>query len=183
MSAKSENLPILNAENDEFLCVRCSKHMPTCCQTSEVYITPGDVRRITSHVNRGDFYTFLPPDDPIYLQHDDDPIWPQLVFKKADGTRRVLQRQENGDCTFLGSAGCILPLETRPLLCRLYPFHFNEQGILPTLAQGCPSELLRPGQSLVEALEMDRSAAERWHNMLYQELREELTVNDYRSDL
>jgi Fe-S-cluster containining protein len=92
---------------------------------------------------------------------------------QPDGKRRVLRRQENGDCTFLGSAGCVLPLETRPLLCRLYPFDFNQTGIKTYLANGCPMELLQNGESLVLALDMNKKDAERWHQMLYQEILEE----------
>ena len=36
----------------------------------------------------------------------------------------------NGDCTFLGAAGCVLPEEVRPLVCRLYPFEYTHRGIL-----------------------------------------------------
>jgi Fe-S-cluster containining protein len=180
----SADLPILpTVAEEEFLCIRCSRHMKTCCQTSEVYITPGDVRRVAEHVGHTTFYHFQRPEDPVYLQQDDDPIWPQLVFKDEHATRRVLKRRPDGDCIFLGSAGCELPLETRPLLCRLYPFLFNEQGIYDYLAEGCPSELLRPGQKLDDALAMNRADAERWHAMLYRELPEELTSNDYRPDL
>lgn len=168
---------------EEFLCARCARHMATCCQTSEVYVTPGDVDRIAEHVGHRDFYEFRPPDDPVYLRQDDDPIWPKLVFKKSDGTRRVIKRLDTGDCTFLGPQGCVLPLETRPLLCRLYPFDFNQQGILPRLAGGCPVELLPKGQTLIEALDMKQAEAERWHGQLYEELPQELTADDYRTDV
>lgn len=163
----------------EFLCIRCARHMKTCCQTSQVYITPGDVERVAEHVGHRDFYEFAPPDDPIYLKQDDDPIWPQLVFKAEDGTRRILRRHESGDCVFLGDQGCRLPLETRPLLCRIYPYDFNEQGIHAKLANGCPMELLPEGVPLTVALDMNLADAERWHKQLYEELPLELTAIDY----
>ena len=53
----------------------------------------------------------------------------------------MLKRQPDGDCTFLGEQGCVLPLETRPLICRLYPYDYSEQGIRDELAAGCPLEL------------------------------------------
>ena len=34
---------------------------------------------------------------------DDDPTWQRHVFR-ADGSRRILKRRANGDCTFLGEA-------------------------------------------------------------------------------
>jgi Fe-S-cluster containining protein len=148
-----------------------------------VYVTPGDVDRIAAHTGRLDFSEFRPPEDPVYLKQDDDPIWPQLVFKKSDGTRRVLRRESNGDCVFLGSQGCVLPLETRPLICRIYPYDFNEQGIVPALAKGCPTALLPAGQTLLQALEMNYNDAERWRRQLYDELPLELTADDYRADI
>jgi uncharacterized protein len=166
----------------DFLCVRCARHMATCCQTSEIYITPGDVERIASHALERSFYEYRPPDDPVYLDHADDPIWPRYVFKRPDGTRRVLRRRDNGDCTFLGKSGCTLPLERRPLVCRLYPYDYNEQGLKANLARGCPTELLSGGESLLVALSIERADAERWHRQLYDELPLEQSAHEDRPD-
>jgi Fe-S-cluster containining protein len=173
-------LPILSAcsssagragdDAGEFLCARCARHMPTCCQTSEVYATPGDVARIEAHTGQTDVCEFLAPEDPVYLLNDDDPAWREFVFRE-DGTRRVLRRLPNGDCTFLGEQGCVLPLEVRPLICRIYPYDFNEEGLKESLARGCPVELLPEGQTLLEALDMNRDDALRWHRQLYEEIR------------
>jgi Fe-S-cluster containining protein len=155
--------------NEEFLCIRCSRHMKTCCQTADIYTTLGDVRRIEEFTGQAGFTEFRAPANPDYADQDDDPVWRDNVFR-ADGTRRVLKKKTSGDCTFLGNAGCVLPLETRPLICRIYPFDYTAEGILPELAPGCPLELLRPGQGLIEALDMKRNDAERWHKQLYEEL-------------
>ena len=163
--------------DQEFLCIRCSRHMKTCCQTSEVYTTPGDVRRIARFTGQDDFTEFRVPADPVYLEQDDDPAWMQNVFR-TDKSRRVLRREANGDCTFLGENGCTLPYETRPLVCRLYPFDYNEQGIREELASGCPLELLPPGQELIEALDMNLQRARAWHGQLYEEIREEPALRD-----
>lgn len=165
----SSNLPIVEDSADEFLCVRCSRHMKTCCQTSEVYATPGDAQRIAEFIGRDDFYEYREPDDPVYLQEDGDPIWIENVIR-PDGTRRVLKRKPGGDCTFLGDAGCVLPLETRPLICRIYPFDYTADGLRDELANGCPMELLPAGQSLLDALDIKRTDAERWHKQLYVEV-------------
>ncbi len=157
------------AESD-FLCARCARHTKTCCQDREIYTTRGDVERIADHTGRRDFFEFLPPRDPAYLDQDDDPLWRDYVFQ-LDGTRRVLRQQPTGDCVFLGSIGCVLPLEVRPLACRLYPYDYTEQGILPAPTSGCPVELLAPGQELMEALNMPLDDARRWHEMLYREIR------------
>ena len=143
--------------------------MQTCCQTCEIYATPGDVQRIAAFTGENNFVEFRASNDPAYHDHDDDPAWRDNVFR-ADGSRRVLARQGNGDCRFLGEKGCILPLETRPLVCRLYPFQYSAEGIETELATGCPLELLSPGQGLIDALEMNRQDAQRWHAQLYQEI-------------
>ena len=161
----STHLPIV----DEFLCVRCARHMRTCCQTSEVYATPGDVQRIEEFTGRVDFFEFRKPDDPVYLEQDDDPVWERCVFR-LDGTRRVLKREPDGNCTFLGDAGCVLPLETRPLICRIYPYDYTADGLREKLAGGCPTELLAEGQELLDALQIDRADAVRWHEQLYREI-------------
>lgn len=156
----------------EFLCVRCARHTLTCCQRSQVYATPGDVERIAAHTGRSDFVEFRPPEDAAYADQDDDPTWRDRVFR-SDGSRRVLRREPNGDCTFLGPSGCTLPLEVRPLVCRLYPFQYTEAGLAEQVAIGCPLELLQPGLPLLTALDMQRGDGERWRRQLYAEIRRE----------
>ena len=156
----------------EFLCVRCARHMKTCCQTAQVYLTPGDVERIAEHTGRHDFHEFRGSDKPDYADQDDDPVWRDHVFR-PDGTRRVLRREPHGDCTFLGADGCRLPLEVRPLICRIYPYDYDHRGLLNELAPGCPLELLPPRQSLTVALGMHREDAEGWHRQLYAEILQE----------
>ena len=166
-------------DQDEFLCARCARHTKTCCQGTEIYTTSGDVKRIAEHVGTSDFYEFRLPDDPVYADQDDDPLWKTRVFR-ADGSRRVLKQQANRDCTFLGTQGCSLPLEVRPLICRLYPFDYTEAGVFDDkLAKGCPVELLRPGQDLLTTLDMHKADADRWHKQLYDELRCEPTNARY----
>jgi uncharacterized protein len=155
--------------SDEFLCARCARHTQTCCQRSEIYVTPGDVRRIDEFSARRGYWEFRPAKNPAYADQDDDPVWRDNVFR-PDGTRRVLKQQENGDCTFLGERGCVLPLEVRPLICRIYPYDYDASGIAADLATGCPLELLPPGQGLIQALDMNLNDARRWRDQLYEEI-------------
>lgn len=154
---------------EEFLCARCARHTITCCQRTEIYTTPEDQQRIAEFTGRDDFTEFLPAKNEAYADQDDDPVWRDHVFR-SDGRRRVLKHQPNGDCTFLGEKGCVLPLETRPLICRLYPYDYTAEGILDVLAEGCPLELLEPGQGLIDALAMNIDDARRWHRQLYEEV-------------
>ena len=110
-------------------CARCATLQRTCCQRAEVVVTTGDLGRIAGHVGRDDFWELRAPLDQAYVEaDDDDPNWLAYTVT-ADGRRRVLRRQANGDCTFLGAQGCVLPLAVRPLVCRLYPYAFNERGL------------------------------------------------------
>ena len=177
-------LPIVDTGPDDagdFLCVRCSRRQKTCCQTCDIYTTTNDVERIRSHIGHGDFTEYRGVSDPVYLDQDDDPLWRDAVFGDGD-TRRVLKKQENGDCTFLGEAGCTLPLEIRPLVCRIFPFDYTEAGLRDELAGGCPTYLLPPGVGLVTALDMHRADAQRWHAQLYGDLREELAARRVADD-
>lgn len=158
---------------DEFLCARCAKHTTTCCQKTDIYVTLGDVRRISNHSGKVDFFEFRRPAYSVDDQQVEDPFWYEHVFRE-DGQRRVLKHQPDGNCFFLGPHGCTLSDETRPLICRLYPFDYNAEQILPRLASGCPVELLRPEQSLIDELQMDVNRAEQIRRLLYVEM----TVKD-----
>jgi uncharacterized protein len=158
---------------EEPLCARCARAVKTtCCQQREIYITPGDVRRINAYTGLSGFSVFEAVANPDYLDQDDDPLWAQCVFRE-DGARRTLRRISSGNCMFLGPAGCMLPLEVRPLVCRLHPYDYTEEGIKDELAPGCPSHLLKPGQGLIESLGMNLEDARRWHHQLYDEIRQE----------
>jgi uncharacterized protein len=154
----------------DHICARCARHQKTCCQTREIYATPGDVERIRAHTGRTEFYAFRVPENPDYLDQDDDPAWRDNVFR-ADNSRRTLDRQPNGDCTFLGPVGCTLPTEVRPIICRIYPYDYDERGIAADLAEGCPTQLLHAGEGLLQALDMHLADAERWRRQLYAEIR------------
>lgn len=156
----------------------CAKHATmgkTCCQTSEVMVTEGDKVRIASHLRsagitgRDDFWADSWPADAGYVDDGSDPTW-ALAFN-PDGSRPTLRRAGDGSCVFLGEAGCVLPLETRPLVCRLYPHLYDENG-LDGLSDRCPREVVPPGSTILEVLDLKRADAERWHGALYAELRE-----------
>lgn len=157
----------------EPLCVRCARTQRTCCQICEIYITPGDQERIAAYTGESDFHEYRRPANPEYLDQDDDPLWAACVFR-PDGTRRVLRRTESEGCVFLGANGCRLPLEVRPLVCRLYPFDYTEQGLQGVNGTMCPTWLLAPGETLLQSLDMDAETAEAWRRQLYAEIRREL---------
>jgi Fe-S-cluster containining protein len=158
-------------ENKESICIRCARFHATCCQTSEVYVSPRDVLTIRDHIQQDDFYEFLKPQDPDYCAFDDeDPIWAQYVFR-PDGSRRVLKRRDDGDCLFLGSFGCVLPLNVRPFVCRLFPLQYGPEGLYPEFSTKCPTELLDPTETLLSSMGLLYPEARVWHQELYHSIR------------
>ena len=155
------------------LCARCSQLGKTCCQRCEVYVTPGDVQRITARLGRVDFFHYAKAPDDSYFDLEGDPTWTLNVFRE-DGTRRILKRRENGDCSMLGPQGCLLSLEERPLVCRLYPFVYTARSLRQGEPVYCPPVLLDNCPcSVLEAMGMDIQDAVRWHRQLYQEITQE----------
>jgi D-alanine-D-alanine ligase len=175
-------------------CARCAQVQKTCCQLAEILVTDGDIARIEQHLAQhdlgqelgqhvgqedgpkdgqedGPFTEFREPVDPSYREFDpEDPNWVRLTVR-ADGTRRMLKRAGNGDCTFLGEHGCVLPTEVRPLICRLYPYAYDEAGLRGENSGYCPTNLLAPkGESMIDVLDIPRRDARRWHAQLYAEL-------------
>lgn len=182
-------------------CARCASVQKTCCQRAEIVVTTGDLARIAAHTGHADVAHRTRPTDPSYLEHDpDDPNWTAYTIA-PDGTRRVLKKQDGvhaglsghrgqaGDCAFLGPAGCALPEEVRPLVCRLYPFMYTERGLDGEADESegvdesyCPTHLFftaqerrptdgRPRVTMLTVLKMDPRDAERWRRQLYDELR------------
>ncbi|MEZ4319995.1 MAG: YkgJ family cysteine cluster protein [Myxococcota bacterium] len=149
----------------------CARHAQigrTCCQDTEILLSEGDLARIAAHTGRTDFHETVPVANPEYAPDDSDPTWRSGFH--ADGTRPVLRHAAGGDCTFLGERGCTLPLDVRPLVCRIYPYTHDEHGVGPVSTQ-CPAEVAPPGRSVTEALGLERTDAVQWHAQLYAELR------------
>lgn len=158
-------------------CARCARLQKTCCQRAEILLTLGDLARIEAHTGRDDFWSRRAPSAPEYAEPDEsDPNWHRYTFD-ADGTRRLLKRRAQGDCTFLGERGCVLPLETRPLVCRLYPFAYTESGLDGIDDDYCPTGTLLPKSdphaTMLTVLDMREADGERWRRALYAELKSE----------
>ena len=155
------------------LCSRCSRLQKTCCQVTEIYVTQGDVFRIQAATDQTGFHEFRAPQNPDYLDQDDDPVWAYYVFR-PDRSRRILKHKENGDCCFLTSEGCQLPMDIRPLVCRIYPYAYRD-GHLTGIEEGlCPVHILEPGKSLTATLGMEETEdPARWVSNLYLEIRAE----------
>ncbi len=100
-----------------------------------------------------------------------DPAWGRVFG--PDGRVRVIRRGEGRECVFLTPAGCSLSLATRPLVCRLYPFDYNETAIKGVYGPLCPEPERGNGPLLLALLAMGRDEAEGWRRALYEEIRRE----------
>jgi len=151
------------------LCAICAGLGKSCCEQRDVLLSDGDVERISVHAGRLDFFESRPACSTAYLDQDDDPLWNVYTLDEG-GRRRVLKHRTPGRCWFLGPQGCRLPVERRPLVCRLHPFEYTEER-LTGLSPECPAGFLAAGETLLANLEMNPGEAEEWRRQLYEELR------------
>ena len=158
------------------LCAECARRGASCCQSVEIYVTLGDVARIEAHTGETDFHEWRDQDEPGYYSPDDDPIWCYCTIR-PDGQRRFLKRSENGECTMLTPTGCRLPLDARPLVCRLHPWDYGDEGLRGVAQQHCPTDLLPEGVTVVEIIGISEEQAAVWHAMLFQEILREYRLS------
>ncbi len=127
---------------EDFIQFKCH-HCNHCCTDVVCLPTPWDVRRITKMTGKDpfDFIEFLTPSEVEDVE-EDDPTWLDV-----DGGRYImaLQRDEKTGCTFLNNETKLCSIyETRPILCRLYPFKVREtksgkyRGFILHSNVGCP---------------------------------------------
>ncbi len=106
-----------------FICIRCG----TCCRETEpgsnlVLVSPGEVRRIM---------------DATSLTFDEVAVpYPDLIH---DGDRRYTLGwaliREGDRCRFLGEEGCKI-YQSRPWICRTYPFMLNNGSLITSPCNG-----------------------------------------------
>jgi Fe-S-cluster containining protein len=162
-------------------CALCAAWGKTCRQSRETPVTEGHEGRIAASTGEQEFWEHAHPDDPYYWDQDDDPDWRNWASRPG-GSRPILRRQPSGDCRFLTSTGGTLPLDVRPLVCRLYPYTCTECGI-DGVSEDCPGELIPPGQAILPVLEMRKADAIRCRRMLCTELRAKEARNADRVDV
>jgi len=151
-------------------CIRCAADGRSCCVGVQIYLTIGDVARIARFRGQEDFTVFALA-TAEYADGGGDPYWAALVLS-PDGFRRVMRTDLLRRCFFLGEAGCSLPVEVRPLLCLLYPYEFDGDGI-KGISRDCPVFCLPGRQEVLDRIGMPLSKAEEWHRRLYAEIRSE----------
>lgn len=137
-------------------------------------VTDGDKVRVASwlasEMRAGEpFWENDWPKGTAAVDDGSDPTWTRAFH--MDGSRPILRHADGGNCMFLGPTGCIMPTDTRPLVCRLYPRNYDEHGFLGLDAM-CPSEVVPEGKTILDLLDTDPDREERWRRQLYTEILE-----------
>lgn len=149
-----------------FPCVECAGAGRTCCEHVLVYLTIGDLARISHFTKSEDFFSF----EAITERYEceDDPNW-LILTCGVDGRRRVVKQAEGQKCMFLAENGCSLPMRVRPLLCRIYPYDFLKTGIVG-IDSDCPISEMHDREHILESLGMAYGRVEQWRRILYDEI-------------
>ena len=153
--------------SDPFVCARCAAKGPTCCE-----LTPGveEVCFPVSEYERERIIECVPDSGGFALQVN-TPVFIENLFRLFPGQRKKvkelfppggmhyrLEVDSNGKCLFLGSEGCIIPKEVRPLYCRLFPFWTDENGRIHflKLKNALPSTKIRLRAGFLKLLDLPR---------------------------
>lgn len=158
------------------ICSDCAAKGKTCCQASDIIVTLGDIRRIQASAQPGAvFWEYRSALSDDYCQ-DEDPNWDAYTCRK-DGKRRMLKVKPDSSCLFLSGKGCQLSIDSRPLICRLYPYHYSESGLAGLDPYKCPPGTITDDpSSLPREFELSPANALLWHSQFYAELKADSPV-------
>ncbi|NCA99756.1 MAG: hypothetical protein EOM70_10310 [Clostridia bacterium] len=139
-------------------------------------LTEGDISRIRRFCRTDDFYHRLRVPEELVAtyenpEHHDAAVAVYVAgLFDEQGRRPILRKQDNGFCLFVADTGCVLPREVRPLVCRLYPYDWNDQHKLWIQAPYCPRELYADETDLVLQIGDSQEVALKLVEQLYEEL-------------
>ena len=100
-----------------------------------------------------------------------------------EGKVHTLKHKLDGNCYFLSEKGCLLPLDIRPLYCRIHPYDFVEEEITGITFVDCPVNLLSKPGDLPDVINVKYDDAKQWVKMFYRELKEGKIYNDNRNNI
>jgi uncharacterized protein len=157
-------------------CRECSKIQLTCCVRPEIFVTNGDINRIANGTGRKDFYHLRPvPEEmkhyygsPCNVEKGSE-IYFQYLFNE-NGRRNILKKNEKNECCFLTQDGCVLPPNIRPILCRLYPFDWNDKKEIWVAPTHCPKNFFKDEQEIRDRVCLTEEEAKRLVCLLYDEI-------------
>jgi uncharacterized protein len=168
------------------LCIECSKAGKTCCQLGSgvVLLTEGDIDRINKFTSKNDFWLFEEPKEYLEnrIKSSFDPNMKYYALSKT-GKVHTLKHKPDGNCIFLSDKGCVLPMDTRPLYCRIHPYDFVEDQVTGITFVDCPVEKLKKPGDLPDVINVKFEEAKQWVKMLYKELREGKIYHENRNNI
>ena len=157
-------------------CSECSKLQPTCCEYTDICVTDGDIKRISDYSGGNDFYHLMPVSEEMKHYYGDYrnvekglDIYYKYLFDE-EGKRNILKRVENNRCFFLTPDGCSLPPTAKPIICRLYPYDWNDHKDIWIDPHYCPKSLFKDEQEIKEYVCLPEAEARRLVDLLYDEL-------------
>ncbi|OQX22900.1 MAG: hypothetical protein BWK80_28740 [Desulfobacteraceae bacterium IS3] len=167
-------------------CFECSELQLTCCEKSEVCVTKGDIKRIAEYAGRNDFYHLMPVSEELKFiitnpcnPENGSEIYLKYLFDE-EGRRIILKKNENR-CCFLTHNGCDLPLNIRPIVCRLYPYDWNDnKDMWIDPARLCPENLFKDEQEIKEQLCLPEQEAKRLLELFYDEIKSQKNNLQFR---
>jgi uncharacterized protein len=157
-------------------CNECSKLQLTCCESTDIYVTNGDIKRISDYFGKNDFYHLSPVSEEMKHYYGDPcnveeglEIYYKYLFDE-EGRRNILKRTEDNKCCFLTPNGCSLLPNAKPIVCRLYPYDWNDRKEIWIDAHYCPKSLFKDEQEIKEYVCLPEEEARRLVDLLYDEL-------------
>lgn len=116
---------------DPYVCSRCATRGATCCS-----LAPGQEEAcFPLSISEKERIQDLYPESGVFALRPNSAAFINNVHSLFPGEEDMVERlfpagkehfslavTPGGDCRFLSSEGCLLPVEYRPYYCRLYPF-------------------------------------------------------------
>ncbi len=115
---------LLNKKSLENPCSECNA---LCCKNYAVTLTSFDILRIYKKISSFDFI------DLVNSDNFDTCLAQNIIFFEKKIPKEyylTLKRKRNGSCIFLGKDNLCTIYKERPMVCRLYPFKFENGEIL-----------------------------------------------------
>jgi len=160
------------------ICEECAKIQKTCCERNDIRIglTNGDIERIALFAACEDFYEGKALEEEFRGKYanpsrydEGEYIYVTCLFDD-EGRWNVMKRNENQGCWFITPTGCSLPPEVRPLMCRIYPYDWNDQQEIWINGTYCLASLFTDNEDLAKKVALPPEEAKRLVKLFYEEI-------------
>lgn len=159
-------------------CAQCARIQKTCCEREATWValTERDITRISRFSGREDFFAWEPVEEELkdvyanpFCYEEDDHIYVKYLFNDQ-GCRPVLKKNSDHSCCLATPTGCSLPHDLRPLLCRIYPYDWNDRLEIWVDGGYCPERLFRNEEDMIKKIGLSREDALELIKQFYAEI-------------